>query len=127
MTPSELVVALVSLQRTDYCGCGRPRDEHAYWEDRVQGCSGLTCPGPNRTFDSEYRYNAASSARRHAEAQVALVQRFKQDVEQAFAVACLKNCGIDVECGACMEVAFTGVTTNAHGCSNKQQAMTVKQ
>ena len=29
----------------------------------------------------------------------------------------LSNSGIDIECGACMEVAFTGVTTNQHTCS----------
>lgn len=31
-------------------------------------------------------------------------------------ISALRNSGIDVECGACMEVAFTGVTTNAHTC-----------
>lgn len=34
--------------------------------------------------------------------------------ELAFQV--LKNSGIDVTCGACMEVAFTSVTTNPHTC-----------
>jgi hypothetical protein len=32
------------------------------------------------------------------------------------AIAALSNSGVDTSCGACMEVAFTGVTTNAHTC-----------
>jgi hypothetical protein len=28
----------------------------------------------------------------------------------------LKNLGHDVDCGACMEIAFTGSTTNEHTC-----------
>lgn len=28
----------------------------------------------------------------------------------------LKNSGVDVKCGACMEVAFTGQTTSKHSC-----------
>lgn len=35
-----------------------------------------------------------------------------------YVLQALKNSGIDIDCGACMEVAFTGVTTNAHTCSN---------
>ena len=31
-------------------------------------------------------------------------------------ITALRNSGIDVTCGACMEVAYTGVTTNAHTC-----------
>ena len=34
-------------------------------------------------------------------------------------VAALRNSGVDVECGACMEVAFTGVTTNQHTCKTR--------
>lgn len=33
----------------------------------------------------------------------------------------LTNLGVDTSCGACMEVAFTGVTTNSHTCSNKER------
>lgn len=29
----------------------------------------------------------------------------------------LKNFGVDINCGACMEIAYTGVTTNTHECS----------
>ena len=29
----------------------------------------------------------------------------------------LKNMGHDTECGACMEQAFTGVTTHEHSCT----------
>lgn len=29
----------------------------------------------------------------------------------------LKNYGADIECGACMEIAFTGATTNEHTCT----------
>lgn len=32
-------------------------------------------------------------------------------------ITALRNSGIDVECGACMEVAFTGATTNKHTCA----------
>lgn len=31
-------------------------------------------------------------------------------------VQILTNSGIDTTCGACMEVAFTGTTTNVHTC-----------
>ncbi len=37
-------------------------------------------------------------------------------MSEADILAALKNVGVDTECGACMEVAFTGVTTNAHSC-----------
>lgn len=30
----------------------------------------------------------------------------------------LKNYGADIECGACMEMAFTGATTNHHICKD---------
>jgi hypothetical protein len=33
-----------------------------------------------------------------------------------FALSALANYGADITCGACMEVAFTGVTTNVHTC-----------
>lgn len=33
---------------------------------------------------------------------------------QEDALQILKNMGIDTKCGACMEIAFTGVTTAAH-------------
>lgn len=36
-------------------------------------------------------------------------------------ITALENSGIDVECGACMEVAFTGVTTNVHTCASVAQ------
>lgn len=32
-------------------------------------------------------------------------------------VTALKNSGVDIMCGACMEVAFTSVSTNSHTCS----------
>lgn len=31
----------------------------------------------------------------------------------------LQNVGMDTTCGACMEVAFTGVTTNQHTCKRR--------
>jgi hypothetical protein len=34
-------------------------------------------------------------------------------------VKVLRNHGVDTECGACMEVAFTSVTTNAHTCKGR--------
>lgn len=34
-------------------------------------------------------------------------------------IRALKNYGADTKCGACMEVAFTGVTTNQHTCQSK--------
>jgi len=37
-----------------------------------------------------------------------------------FALHVLKNYGADVECGACMEIAFTGSTTNEHTCNAEQ-------
>lgn len=43
----------------------------------------------------------------------------KQRVE--FTMQALRNSGIDVECGACMEIAFTGVTTNEHTCAGAER------
>jgi hypothetical protein len=34
----------------------------------------------------------------------------------AFVTQVLQNLGIDTRCGACMEVGFTGMTTNRHTC-----------
>jgi predicted RNA-binding Zn-ribbon protein involved in translation (DUF1610 family) len=43
-------------------------------------------------------------------------------VEQpAETLAALRNMGHDVTCGACMEVAFTGVTLAAHTCGTVEQ------
>lgn len=36
-------------------------------------------------------------------------------------VKALENYGADISCGACMEVAFTGVTTNEHTCPNSKK------
>lgn len=33
-----------------------------------------------------------------------------------FVIACLRNSGVDTTCGACVEVAFAGVTTASHTC-----------
>lgn len=41
----------------------------------------------------------------------------KQSIDDT--TSALKNVGIDVTCGACMEIAFTGVTTNAHECTSR--------
>lgn len=43
------------------------------------------------------------------------------------AIMMLKNAGVDVTCGACMEVAFTGMTTNQHTCkeTNMNDARTL--
>ena len=40
-----------------------------------------------------------------------------------FATACLRNSGIDVKCGACMEVAFTGATAAPHTCAMPSSAL----
>lgn len=40
----------------------------------------------------------------------------RKDPQEDGTILALKNMGIDVECGACMEIAFTGVTTNMHSC-----------
>jgi hypothetical protein len=37
----------------------------------------------------------------------------------------LKNVGVDIDCGACMEIAFTGVTTNTHDCDRPRQPVSV--
>jgi hypothetical protein len=37
------------------------------------------------------------------------------DITQA-----LKNVGVDTTCGACMEIAFTGVTLTSHICEKRQ-------
>jgi hypothetical protein len=34
-------------------------------------------------------------------------------------VQALENVGVDISCGACMEIAFTGVTTNMHTCVSR--------
>jgi len=40
-------------------------------------------------------------------------------------ITALKNVGIDTECGACMEIGFTGVTTNLHTCASPGNAVVV--
>jgi hypothetical protein len=47
---------------------------------------------------------------------VALPGDAAQDANEAI-LAALKNMGHDTACGACMEIAFTGVTTNEHSCA----------
>lgn len=42
------------------------------------------------------------------------------DQSVGLALAALKNVGCDTSCGACMEVAFTGVTTNTHTCRRSE-------
>lgn len=59
----------------------------------------------------------AKAWRERAEAAEATIARIRiqlgltLDILQA-----LKNYGADTNCGACMEIAFTGVTTNEHSC-----------
>lgn len=44
----------------------------------------------------------------------------KEDLQIQFTlgevILALKNSGINTECGACMEVAFTGSSPNEHSC-----------
>lgn len=42
----------------------------------------------------------------------------KTDVDSKEVLTALRNFGIDTECGSCMEIAFTGVTTHEHTCSD---------
>ena len=42
----------------------------------------------------------------------------EQDRRVKYALAAMRNMGIDTECGACMEIAFTGCTTNQHDCKS---------
>jgi hypothetical protein len=47
-----------------------------------------------------------------------------EDVQQQWeetTLQALKNSGVDIECGACMETAFTGLTTSVHTCAHPQQ------
>ncbi len=44
-------------------------------------------------------------------------ETFPEKVQALLAV--MRNCGVDVECGACCEVGFTGVTLAAHTCAPK--------
>lgn len=37
--------------------------------------------------------------------------------QEAYALACLRNVGIDTQCGACMSQAFTGSTDMCHTCT----------
>lgn len=41
-------------------------------------------------------------------------------------VQALKNYGADVECGACMEIAFTGMTQAEHDCPGPREKVTVE-
>lgn len=50
------------------------------------------------------------------EAALLVGRQTPPDQDVAGTIQALKNSGIDTECGACMEVAFTGVTTNQHTC-----------
>lgn len=47
-------------------------------------------------------------------------QVVKEDLTNDQIIQALKNVGIDVECGACMEVAFTGVTQAEHTCKKTE-------
>lgn len=38
---------------------------------------------------------------------------------EELALHALQNCGADTDCGACMEIAFTGATTNQHTCKGE--------
>lgn len=69
-----------------------------------------------------------------AEHKDATALRWLLDREQAqheeavaLAVACLRNSGIDANCGACMEVAFTGVTMAQHTCRAEGSSLRWKQ
>ncbi len=66
-----------------------------------------------RTFPKNPIVQELVSAVRDAQAQVALLHAGKGESD---ILAALKNRGVDVTCGACMEIAFTGVTTNEHTC-----------
>jgi hypothetical protein len=41
----------------------------------------------------------------------------RQKEKEEFAYAVLKNMGIDISCGSCMSLAFTGATTYRHTCA----------
>jgi hypothetical protein len=45
----------------------------------------------------------------------------QQEPQERAILRALKNYGADVECGACMEVAFTGCTTNQHTCRDRNE------
>lgn len=43
----------------------------------------------------------------------------RQKEKEEFAYAVLKNMGIDISCGSCMSIAFTGTTIYRHTCAQK--------
>jgi hypothetical protein len=56
----------------------------------------------------------------------AFIQDAWRDSNEEFALAVLRNVGVDTECGACMEIAFTGVTTNQHDCKRGSETAGVR-
>lgn len=58
-----------------------------------------------------------------ADLKAQLAQAEARVAEKSFSAAnvmqILRNSGVDVECGACAEVAFIGATTNKHTCTDR--------
>lgn len=66
----------------------------------------------------------SSSTRRDARLARGFIELWEmlqkeRDERTAFVVQALKNIGADIECGACMEIAFTGMTMSGHSCDQK--------
>lgn len=57
---------------------------------------------------------------------MAEVTRLKTDSDELVA-AVLKNFGVDTDCGACMEIGYTGVTTNQHTCKREVESSLLAQ
>jgi len=103
-------------------------DEIDYWDEteliHVAACAlalggdffhGLT-PGPVTTdFVSSKAIEVAKLIIAKAQ-RLSAEQAGAQPDGEMYTLAALRNSGVDVECGACMEVSFTGVTTNTHTC-----------
>lgn len=41
-------------------------------------------------------------------------------------IAILRNYGVDLACGACAEIGFTGITTNVHTCAGQENTSSRK-
>ena len=75
-TVHDLVIAIRSVPVVEYCECGQPYSKHKFWEDRVQGYTGLDCPAGS--WRTDYRYSARKTTDKHIESQTAIAEEWIQ-------------------------------------------------
>lgn len=64
-----LLAALDAVPAVAYCYCGRSKNEHTFYNDRIYDVQGFTCPGGW----GEFRYDAIRTRDERTKARVALL------------------------------------------------------